>query len=146
MTGRSSFQAVLASMVIGFLALTIMVSLVGSQCCIPSVDIYPKILCPSGIEEKWVTAYIELPPPEDVYDINISSILLNSIIPINPDAGTKIGDYDEDARLDLMVKFDGDSVRELLSVGSVELEVSGSLTGGPDFEGSDVVTVIDGGK
>ena len=97
---------------------------------------------------KYITCYIELPTDYDVNDIDINRVVVSvdGSDVYAETSPTEVGDYDSDSIADLMVKFDRASVQALVSVGSVELEVFGSITGGPDFEGSDVVAVIDKGK
>ncbi|GAI04166.1 unnamed protein product, partial [marine sediment metagenome] len=52
--------------------------------------------------------------------------------------------HDEDGITDLMVKFDRTSVQELLEVGDeVEIVITGELTDGTSFEGTDTIRVID---
>ena len=97
-------------------------------------------------EGKWVTTYIELPEGYDVSSINVSTVMLNDQVQaeIHP---TEIGDYDDDSIVDLMVKFNSSAVQEILEVGDeVEITVTGELTDGTPFEGSDTIRVIDKGK
>ncbi|MCK4733445.1 MAG: hypothetical protein KAT65_13415, partial [Methanophagales archaeon] len=94
-------------------------------------------------EGKWVTTYIELSEGSDVSAITVSTVMLNDQLQaeIHP---TEIGDYDDDGIADLMVKFDWSAVQEILEAGDeVEITVTGELTEGTPFEGSDVIRVID---
>lgn len=106
-----------------------------------TIDIDPDTLN-LEITERWITAYIELPEIYDVSEIDVSSILLNDAIPVDLEAPTEIGDYDEDGIPDLMVKFDRASVIDLLSVGEATLTITGEVNGIP-FEGNDTIRVID---
>jgi len=95
---------------------------------------------------KWVTAYIEFPEGYNVSDIDISSILLNGTIPVDVNAPTAIGDFDNDGVPDLMVKFNRTAVCQLIlsrgiTVGNVTLSVSGKLANGIGFEGCDTIRV-----
>lgn len=90
---------------------------------------------------KWITAYIELPEGYDVSDIDVFTILLGYTIPVNLDAPSEIGDYDEDEILDLMVKFDRAEVMALLSAGYATLAIAGEING-ISFEGTDTIRVI----
>jgi hypothetical protein len=95
---------------------------------------------------RWITAYIELPEGYNVSDINISSILLNGTIPVDMNAPTAIGDYDDDGVPDLMVKFNRTAVCQLIlskgiKLGNVTLTVSGKLIDGVEFEGCDTIRV-----
>ena len=91
---------------------------------------------------NWITCYIELPNGFDVTDINISTILLNNTLPAES-WPINISDYDFDGIMDLMVKFDLESVQDMLQpCKSWELVVNGMLYDGTVFEGVDYVKVI----
>jgi hypothetical protein len=95
---------------------------------------------------KVVTVYIELPEGYDAEEIDISTVMLNGIVPAwaHP---TDVGDYDSDGVSDLMVKFDRSDVQNVLAPGNeVEVTVSGQLTDGTSFEGADTIRVIAKGK
>ena len=62
-------------------------------------------------------------------------------IPISAEP-TQIGDYDSDGISDLMVKFSRSEVAKVVSVGDVKITVSGNLSDGKIFEGSDTIRVI----
>ena len=95
---------------------------------------------------KLITAYVELPEGYDVADIDVSTILLEDTISAEAHP-TEIRDYDDDGFADLMVKFDRSAVQGILEVGDeVEITVTGELTDGTVFEGSDTIRVIDKGK
>jgi len=95
---------------------------------------------------KVVTVYIELPEGYDVEEIDISTVMLNGIVPAMAKP-TEIGDHDGDGVSDLMVKFDRSDVQDVLKPGNeVEVTVSGELTDGTDFEGNDTIRVIEKGK
>jgi len=108
------------------------------------VDIKPDTLnIGSQGGENSVTCYIELHQGYDVADIDVSSIWLNSQVQAQS-SPTAIGDYDGDGVPDLMVKFDRQAVEDILVVGDeVEITVTGALTDGTLFAGSDLITVID---
>ncbi len=110
---------------------------------VATVDIAPDTLNLKS-KGKWITAYIELPEDYDVNDIDISSILLNDTIPVDPSAPTSIGDYDSDGIPDLMVKLDRAAVISYINIQlwHVTLTITGELTDGTPFEGSDVIRVI----
>ena len=95
------------------------------------------------ISGKWITCYIELPDGYDVADIDISTILLNDVIP-SEDHPTNIGDYDNDSIPDLMVKFDRQALQSILEPGdTIAITVTGELIDGTLFEGIDYIRVID---
>lgn len=91
---------------------------------------------------KWITCYIELAEDYDVSDIVLGTVQLNGLVPAEPQP-TQIGDCDGDGVADLMVKFSRAAVQEILAVGdAVPITVTGELTGGERFEGSDTIRVI----
>jgi subtilase family serine protease len=90
---------------------------------------------------KWVVVYIELPAGYNIVDISISSILLNGTIPAEP-WPYSIGDNDKDGIPDLMVKFNRNSVINMLPNGdNIRVEVTGTV-GTTTFEGFDIIRVI----
>lgn len=93
---------------------------------------------------RWITAYIELPNGYD-YDvgmIDVASLHLNDLIQAETKP-IKIGDYNENGVMDLMVKFSGSSVQEILSVGKeIELTISGNLFDDRQLKGKDTIKVI----
>ena len=111
-----------------------------------AIDIDPDTLNLNS-KGKWITCYIELPEGYDVEDIDVSTIKLNDQIPAESHP-TGIGDNDNDGIPDLMVKFDRAAVQQMLQTGNeVEITVTGELTDGTLFEGTDTIRVIDkGGK
>lgn len=102
---------------------------------------------------KWITAYVELPEGYDVSDIDVSTVMLNNTIPISlldvpapKPVPTEIGDYDEDGIPDLMVRFDRALVQlficnQGIRYGEVSLTITGELSDGTPFEGTDVIFV-----
>jgi len=100
-----------------------------------TVDIDPRVLNLNS-EGKWVTCYVELPEGYDVRDIDVGSVLLEGLL------GVQRSDIQDAV---LMVKFDREALAtylDLLGVVppvEVELVVTGNLTGGRHFEGSDTI-------
>ena len=95
---------------------------------------------------KVVTAYIELPGGYDVQETDISTVMLNGIVPALAHP-TDVADYDSDGVSDLMVKFNRADVQEILEPGDeVEVTVTGELADGTTFVGSDTIRVIEKGK
>jgi len=91
---------------------------------------------------KYVTVYIELPPDYDVGQIDVSSVMLNEVVPALTKP-TEVGDYDGDGIPDLMVKFDRAAVQEILQVGEqVEVTITGKAAG-VTFQGADTIRVLD---
>ena len=107
-----------------------------------TIDITPDTINLKS-QGRNITCYIKLLAEYDVHDIDIYSVTIESegfsvqaeILPAD------VGDFDGDEIPDLMIKFNRDAVNGILSVGDVELTVKGSLIGGPNFEGSDIVKV-----
>ena len=106
-----------------------------------TIDIDPDTLnLNSG--GNWITCYIELLDGYGVADIDIGTILLNDVVPAE-DHPTEIGDYDNNGIPDLMVKFDRQAVQDILGVGNnVAITVTGELTDGTRFDGTDYIKVI----
>lgn len=111
-----------------------------------SIDIDPDTLNLKS-KGKWVTAYIELPEGFSPNDIDIDSILLSTITADLAVSGpNEVGDYDGDGVSDLMVKFDRKNLMEFPDIGDSELILTGELTNGLSFEGTDTIRVIKKGK
>jgi len=140
----------------GFCVVTGEVTVTDSQCTVTDldtlninvpaeIDIKPDIINMKA-KLKWIFCTIELPECYDVSDIDISTILLNDAVYAESEF-SKIRDYDKDGILDLMVKFNADSVKAILSVvDEVDITVKGELTCGALFEGTDTIKVIEKGK
>ena len=58
----------------------------------------------------------------------------------------QVGDRDEDGIPDLTVKFDRQTLVNVLCVDDVSVTVEGSLTSGQKFKGTDKIRVINRGK
>jgi hypothetical protein len=105
-----------------------------------TIDFDPNTLN-QGSNGKWVTVYIELPDGYDVNDIIVSSVLLEGNIPAEPWPYC-IADYDKDGIPDLKVKFNRNSVINILPEGdNVLVHVTGTV-GTVTFEGVDTIRVI----
>lgn len=89
---------------------------------------------------RWVTAFIELPLGYDVNDIDVSSILLEGIIPAD-EHHTTVGDHDGDGTPDLMVKFSKSALEDILLLGNNTVIISGELTTGERFEGEITIEI-----
>ena len=131
-----------------------------SPLILATIDIDPDTLNLKSNGE-WITTYIELPGSYDVNEIVVSTVKLippsGDEVVVDSSAPTTVGDYDSNGIPDLMVKFDRATVIEYLgtvdTVGDgtgidedVELTITGELTGGTPFEGSDTIRVIKKGK
>ena len=90
---------------------------------------------------RWVSCYLEPPPPFTPAGIVVASIRLNGLIAPDPAAPTAIGDRDNDGRPDLMVKFDRAAVQLILPQGD-QVPVTATGTIGPGvFTGTDSIKV-----
>ncbi|MBA7596828.1 hypothetical protein ES703_03818 [subsurface metagenome] len=90
---------------------------------------------------RWITCFIELPEGYDVADIDVSTVRLHvdeNNVPAEP-RPMGIGGHK------LMVKFSRPAVQAIVSVGEVELKITGLIDSIP-FEGSDTIRVIKPGK
>ena len=109
-----------------------------------TIDIDPDTLNLKS-KGKWITCYIELPEGYDVGDIDVTSILLEGLFEVQH------SDVQDDV---LMVKFDRqnlifylESILGIEPPADVSLILTGELTDGTPFQGSDTIKVIDkGGK
>ena len=101
---------------------------------------------------KWITCYIELPSGYDVRQIDGSKISLNGIPAYLGKEGwakaeaneSNIIDSDKDQILERMVKFDRQSIQEILQAGEANLIIAGKLfynQGWADFEGIDKIKI-----
>jgi len=115
-----------------------------------AIDIDPDTLNLKS-NGQWITAYIELPEEYSVSEIDVSSILLNGSMSVDPEAPTEVGDHDVDNIPDLTVKFERASVVEWLGAADygedtgksaeVALAITGEVAGTP-FEGVDTIRVL----
>jgi len=87
---------------------------------------------------NWINCILRLPKGYNVADVNTSSILLEG--QIKPEKVVVGGQI-------VMVKFARSEVQEMLGEpGYVELKVTWELKDGTEFEGTDIIRVIDKGK
>ena len=106
-----------------------------------TVDIDPDTLNLKS-KGKWITCYIELPEGYDVADIDVSTVVLNDLVPAES-RPTGILDHDGDGVLELMVKFSRSGVQGILGTADqAELTVTGELADGTPFEGTDTIRVV----
>ena len=93
---------------------------------------------------KWITCHIELPESYDAANINISTILLNDIVPAEPKP-ISIGDSDGNGLNELMVKFSRSAVQSTIPLGSesADITVTGWLNDGTTkFQGTDTIKIV----
>jgi hypothetical protein len=123
-----------------------------AQPILAKIDIKPDALNLNG--KGWITCYIELPECYNVSDINVYSIMLNDTLPVDIEAPTALGDYDNDTIPDFMVKFDRAEVISYILANinvvklfgerfrTVTLTVTGKLYDGTPFQGSDTIRIF----
>ena len=101
----------------------------------PSIAVEVKII-PRTInlasKGKWIGCYIWLPEECNVSDIDYNSILLED--EIAPDLFT----FDEQEQV-AIARFSREEVQAILSIGQVELTITGQLNDGTVFEGKDII-------
>lgn len=132
--------------------MVISLKLIKSALIEATIDIDPNTLNLRS-KGKWITAYIELPEGYNVADINVSSIMLNNTIPVEPKP-MAVGDYDNDSIPDLMVKFDRAEVISYILANidltelieerfmTITLTIIGYLYDGTPFQGRTAIKII----
>ncbi len=107
-----------------------------------TVDFDPDTLN-SKSNGKWVTCYVELPEGYDVRDIDLGSVLLNEVVPVDPTHKVCFCDADGDGIEEVMLKFDREMMIDILVPGvDVAVEITGYLTDGTMFTGEDAIKVL----
>jgi len=98
------------------------------------VDIEPDTLNMTS-KGKWITAFIQMPEDYDMNDIDANSVYLEGEI--------KAEQFwlAEDNQI-AIARFSREEVQAFLTVGEVELTITGQLKDGISFEGTDVIRVI----
>ncbi len=123
---------------------------------VPStVDVEPDTLNKKS-NGQWITAYITLPDGYNVTDIVPASI---NIVKIEGEScpseygqsadlsfTPQVGDRDEDGIPDLTVKFDRQTLVNVLCIDDFSITIEGNLSSGLKFSGTDKIRVIDRGK
>jgi len=88
---------------------------------------------------KWINAFLWLSEDYNVDDIDANSVLLENAI----QAETLLVDEQKQVA---MVRFSRQEVQDILTVGDVELTITGRLTDATYFKAKDVIIVIDKGS
>jgi len=88
---------------------------------------------------KWITCYIQLPEDYEVADIEPGSVILEDEIQAE---SLRVDEQQQVA----IVRFSRSEVQGILNVGEAELTITGQLTDGTVFEGTDVIKVTDKGR
>jgi len=102
------------------------------------VDIEPDTLNLTS-RGKWITAFIKMPEDYDMNDIDANSVYLEG--EIEPERFWLA----EDNQVAIAM-FSREEVQAVLIAGEVELTITGQLSDGTLFEGTDVIRVIDEGR
>lgn len=116
-----------------------------------SMSIVPLIfdVDPDTLNERskgqFITAYIELPTEFDIASINIDSIRLNNLLPIDTTGPISFGDYNNNGISDIMVKFNRAAVQNMVAPGNVDLTITANLISGATIKGTDTIHVIEEG-
>jgi hypothetical protein len=106
-----------------------------------TIDVSPNTIN-QNTEGNWVKALVELPTGHDPNLIRIGSVLVERIVPVDPNAPTAVGDDDGDDITDAMFKFSRSAVRGVLPTGdAVPVEVIGEEEDVTWFAGIDVIRV-----
>jgi hypothetical protein len=110
---------------------------------VPQFDPMPLNLKFQG---KYITTCVELPAKFNPLDVDVSSILFNGTIPVDPSTNATIGDYDNDAVPDLTLQFNRTQVSELIlssgiKFGDITLTITGQLENGTNIEGIVAISV-----
>jgi hypothetical protein len=114
-----------------------------------TIDIDPDTLNLDS-RGRWVTCYIELPEGYDVAEIDGSTVALESVPAYLGREGwarseanrSNIMDHDEDGIPERMVKFERSAVQGLIAAGPVTLTVTGKLSDGMPFQGTDTIDIV----
>ncbi|HUS72209.1 MAG TPA: hypothetical protein VMY06_04010, partial [Sedimentisphaerales bacterium] len=85
---------------------------------------------------KWITAFLWLPEDYNVTDIDPNSVFLEVEIQAEQ---LHINEQEQVA----IAKFVRGEVQSILDISDVELKITGRLTDGALFEGTDTIKVID---
>lgn len=91
---------------------------------------------------KWITALLTFPEGYNIADVDTATILLQGQVPMQQLA------WSDEVNREIMLRFDRVDVQAVLSVGNIEVTITGSLTDGISFEGIAIVKVMNkgGGK
>ncbi len=115
-----------------------------------TIDVDPDALNLKS-KGRWVTCYIEVSDGCNVSDIDRTTVMLNGTVPVDTFWVDKplesvIGDYDNDAIPDLMVKFDRQALIEFLKTeGFTDAEATLAISAeanGVSFDATDTIKVI----
>jgi len=107
-----------------------------------SIDIDPDVLNPRS-QGPWVAVSIEI-PSRDPATIDVSSVRVDEwTVEVST---ARVGDHDGDAIPDMTVKVARPDLVAGLSPGTHSITVTGSLSTGESFEGTDAIRVLSPGQ
>lgn len=111
-----------------------------------SIQITPRTLNIKS-NGRWITGKLKLPNTIDIQNINVSSIMLNETIPV--ELMPTFTEEENESEFDLVIKFGRQKVIEMISknclpnkFATVILTVTGKLTNGTSFRGSDTIKIL----
>jgi glucose/arabinose dehydrogenase len=110
-------------------------------------DLKPETIKLNSPDVQRVHAFLEPPAPFTPEDIDVASIRLNNVVPVDLTAPVPVivGDEDNDGIPDLKVYFSRSALQLILPVGDqVPVRVTGTLGGTQAFVGFDAVRVKGG--
>jgi hypothetical protein len=152
MDRKTASGIMLTVLLLSILALAFHIPSVKAEGPIATIEVNPDTLNLKS-NGKWITCYIELRENLEVKQIYVSTIRLNGTILVA--RLFELGDYDDDAVPDLMVKFSRTEVTNCIlenyrmvgRLGEVTLTVTGEVGMLPyflilTFEGSDTIRVM----
>ncbi|MBI4746171.1 MAG: VCBS repeat-containing protein, partial [Deltaproteobacteria bacterium] len=118
---------------------------IASEALVPvEIDLDPDTLNKKS-KGQWVTCEIELPAGFSAADVDISSLLLEGVIPAEKKPGENEdhdSDDDSDETHELKVKFDWQRLQNILSKGDkVKVTLTGRLKDGRNIRGEDYIRV-----
>jgi len=123
---------------------------IGADEYLPPIEAFVKIMPKTlNLESNgnWISCTIELPDGYDIADVNTDSITLSREIEPCVEIGPVWSKINQGANK-LLVKLSRNETQEMLQdvEGLVELTVSGTLTDGTEFKGTDTIRVLKRGQ
>ncbi len=114
-----------------------------------TIDINPDTLNLMS-KGNYITCYIEGGLNFDANAIDVNTVTLNiggALVGVDPSSPISIGDYNDNGKQDLMVKFDRQKIQEACTeIGTTEMLLTCMSFDGIEFVGTDTVNVIKKGK
>jgi len=124
-----------------------LIGALGQGCEAPVVaigfEIRPRVLPPAG-RSRWVTAWLEPPPPFLVAEIDLATVRVNDIS--LPPGESTVGDRDRDGIPDVELQLDRAALERTLGAGAEATVTITGRIGRRQFSGSDVIRVPRGAR